>query len=46
MTFKLSVGVVENNIDKVESYGDNNTFKVESAEVLFSESNPFGDVGT
>ena len=45
-TTATAVAVVENNIDKVESYGDNNTFKVESAEVLFSESNPFGDVGT
>ncbi len=41
-----AVAVIENNVDKVESYGDNNTFKTEGADVLFSESNPFGDVGT
>lgn len=40
-----AIAVVENNIDQVESYGDNNTFKTEGADVLFSESNPFGDVG-
>jgi hypothetical protein len=40
-----AVAIVENNIDAVESYGDNNTFKTEGADVLFSESNPFGEVG-
>ena len=32
------------NIDKTESYGDNNSFKNESTNYLFNESNPFGDV--
>lgn len=40
-----AVATIEANIDKVESYGDNNAFKTEGADVLFSESNPFGEVG-
>lgn len=32
------------NIDKPDSFGDNNSFKQESADYLFNESNPFGDV--
>ena len=35
---------IETNIDKVESYGDNNSFKEEAADVLFSVTNPFGEV--
>lgn len=31
------------NIDKVESYGDNNKFKLEARDLLFNENNPFGD---
>lgn len=40
-----AVATIEANIDKVESYGDNNSFKTEGADVLFSENNPFGEVG-
>lgn len=40
-----ATSVIEANIDKVESYGDNNKFKEEAADVLFSESNPFGEIG-
>lgn len=40
----LAEAVVEIDIDKVESYGDNNSFKDESQDLLFNESNPFGDV--
>jgi hypothetical protein len=40
-----AVATIEANIDKVDSYGDNNSFKTEGADVLFSESNPFGEVG-
>lgn len=36
--------VVEIDIDKVESYGDNNSFKQEAQDLLFNESNPFGDI--
>jgi hypothetical protein len=32
-------------IDKVESFGDNNSFKEEATDIVFSESNPFGEVG-
>lgn len=40
----LAEAVVEIDIDKVESYGDNNSFKEEAEDLLFNESNPFGDV--
>jgi hypothetical protein len=40
-----ATATIEADIDKVESYGDNNSFKTEAADVLFSESNPFGEVG-
>jgi hypothetical protein len=36
--------IVDHNIDKVESYGDNNSFVNEAASLIFHESNPFGDV--
>jgi hypothetical protein len=31
-------------IDQVESFGDNNSFKTEAADVLFNEANPFGEI--
>lgn len=31
-------------IDKVESFGDNNSFKNEAADVLFNVTNPFGEI--
>jgi hypothetical protein len=40
-----ATATLEADIDNVESYGDNNSFKTEAADVLFSESNPFGEVG-
>lgn len=33
-----------NNIDKVDSYGDNNSFKREAESFVFNDRNPFGDV--
>jgi hypothetical protein len=39
-----ATAVIEADIDKVESYGDNNKFKIQAADVLFSEANPFGEV--
>lgn len=39
-----ATAVVEVDIDKVESFGDNNKFKEESANIIFNENNPFGDV--
>jgi len=32
------------NMDRPESYGDNNKFKEEASYILFNEENPFGDV--
>jgi hypothetical protein len=40
-----AVATIEVDIDKVESFGDNNTFKTESKNILFNENNPFGDLG-
>ena len=39
-----AVAVIEADIDKVDSYGDNNKFKSQGTDVLFNENNPFGDV--
>jgi len=39
-----AVATLDIDIDKVESYGDNNAFKQESQDHVFSESNPFGEV--
>lgn len=36
--------IVSVNIDRVDSFGDNNKFKTEAADVLFNEDNPFGDL--
>ena len=33
-----------NDIDKVESYGDNNSFKREAESIIFNDRNPFGEV--
>ena len=33
-----------NDIDKVESYGDNNSFKREAESFIFNDRNPFGEV--
>lgn len=43
-TDAILTAVVEANIDKVDSFGDNNAFKTESTDVLFNDNNPFGDV--
>jgi hypothetical protein len=43
-TGATAVAVVGINIDKVESYGDNNSFKEEAKESSFNEFNPFGDI--
>lgn len=34
---------VKANIDKVDSYGDNNKFKLEAKDLVFNEHNPFGE---
>jgi hypothetical protein len=43
-TTAVATSTVEANVDKVESFGDNNKFKVEAADVLFNVANPFGEV--
>lgn len=35
---------IDIDIDRVESYGDNNSFKREASDIVFSENNPFGDL--
>lgn len=35
--------VIVHNIDAIDSYGDNNKFKQQAADVVFNEANPFGD---
>jgi len=42
----LAVATIDINIDKSDSFGDNNKFKTQAADVLFSASNPFGEVDT
>lgn len=41
-----ATATIDIDIDKVESYGDNNKFKQEASDILFTESNPFGEVDT
>jgi len=43
-TGAIATAVVEADIDKPDSFGDNNTFKEEASDILFSETNPFGEV--
>jgi hypothetical protein len=40
-----ATATLEIDIDKVESFGDNNSFKEEAKDTVFSETNPFGEVG-
>jgi len=35
---------IDINIDKPDSFGDNNKFKTQSQDVLFSVTNPFGEI--
>jgi hypothetical protein len=44
-TGATATATLEIDIDKVESFGDNNSFKEEAKDAIFSESNPFGEVG-
>jgi hypothetical protein len=43
-TTAVATSTVEANVDRVESFGDNNKFKVQAADVLFNVANPFGEV--
>jgi hypothetical protein len=38
-----ATATVATDIDKIDSYGDNNKFKQQASGVVFSENNPFGD---
>jgi hypothetical protein len=40
----IATCTISTNIDKPDSFGDNNKFKEESENILFNENNPFGDV--
>lgn len=40
-----AVAIIEANVDKPDSFGDNNKFKEEAADIIFNEDNPFGDLG-
>jgi hypothetical protein len=40
-----ATAVIDIDIDKVSSYGDNNSFKEEAEDIVFNENNPFGEVG-
>ena len=39
-----ATSTIQADIDRTDSYGDNNKFKTEAADVLFSVTNPFGEV--
>jgi len=36
--------IISSNVDKPDSFGDNNKFKEESQEFFFNDNNPFGEV--
>jgi hypothetical protein len=40
----IAVSTIDINIDKPDSFGDNNKFKTQAQDVLFNVANPFGDV--
>ena len=42
-TQAVATATLDINIDAADSYGDNNTFKAEAADIVFSETNPFGE---
>lgn len=43
-TTAVATSSISANVDSVESFGDNNKFKTQAADVLFNVSNPFGEV--
>jgi len=43
-TQAIATSVISIDIDKTESYADNNKFKKQGEDILFSEENPFGEV--
>lgn len=43
-TLAAAIAVVEVDIDKPDSYGDNNSFLDEASTIVFDTNNPFGDI--
>jgi len=43
-TVATATSTIDIDIDRTESYADNNKFKTEGEDILFSENNPFGEV--
>lgn len=43
-TLAAATAVVNIDIDKSDSYGDNNKFIEEAVDIIFNETNPFGEV--
>ena len=43
-TTAIATASIDIDIDRSDSFGDNNKFKTQGADVIFSSSNPFGDV--
>jgi hypothetical protein len=43
-TVAVATATIEVDIDQVDSYGDNNSFKDESKDIIFNEGNPFGEI--
>lgn len=43
-TGAFATPIISIDIDKVESYGDNNSFKKEAQNIVFDSNNPFGEV--
>jgi hypothetical protein len=39
-----ATAVIEVDVDQIDSFGDNNKFKTQAADVLFSVTNPFGEI--
>ena len=40
----LGTATIAVDIDQKESYGDNNKFKDEGSDIIFTETNPFGEI--
>jgi hypothetical protein len=45
-TLKTFDTTLNPSVDVPESYGDNNEFKKQASDILFTEENPFGEVVT
>jgi hypothetical protein len=45
-TNAAATAAISTNVDKPDSFGNNNTFKTQAQDVLFSVTNPFGEIDT